>query len=138
MDLAVSHAVLRRVSGGELATTLRVYCPRVPMVAFGRRDTHRPGFAAAAQACRNAGFTPAVLDDADVIRPLLSEVYRGLDLPLERASLGSVRAEAPGVDVDDLKCALLTAYAGNNQLEPGALDPDTLELAKRLLPDHQV
>ena len=60
MDLAVSHAVLRRVSRGELTTTLRVYRPRVPIVAFGRRDTHRPGFAAAVQACRDAGFTPVV------------------------------------------------------------------------------
>jgi octanoyl-[GcvH]:protein N-octanoyltransferase len=229
MDLAVSHAVLRRVSRGELTTTLRVYCPRVPMVAFGRRDTHRPGFAAAVQACRDAGFTPAVrgtggravaytgsalvpgqvtadlaaaghlharfreygeliaavlrdvgvdarageycpgaqsvnargqvklagtaqrlfrdawmfsavviLDDAGVIRPLLSEVYRSLGLPFEHASVGSVRAEAPGVDVGDLERALLTAYAGGDPLEPSALDPDTLELAKQLLPGHQV
>jgi octanoyl-[GcvH]:protein N-octanoyltransferase len=233
MDLAVSHAVLRRVSRGELTTTLRVYRPRVPIVAFGRRDTHRPGFAAAVQACRDAGFTPAVrgtggravaytgsalvldqvtadlaatehlharfreygeliaavlrdvgvdarvgevpgeycpgaqsvnardqvklvgtaqrlvrdawmfsavviLNDADVIRPLLSEVYRSLDLPFEDASVGSVRAEAPDADVDDLERALLTAYAGGDPLEPSALDPDTLELAKQLLPDHQV
>jgi lipoate-protein ligase A len=233
MDLAVSHAVLRRVSRGELTTTLRVYRPRVPMVAFGRRDTHRPGFAAAVQACRDAGFTPAVrgtggravaytgsalvldqvtadrgatehlrarfreygeliaavlrdvgvdarvgevpgeycpgaesvnargqvklagtaqrlirdawmfsavviLDDAEVIRPLLSEVYRSLDLPFGHASVGSVRAEVPDVDADDLERALMTAYAGGDSLDPGALDPGTLELAKQLLPDHQV
>jgi octanoyl-[GcvH]:protein N-octanoyltransferase len=233
IDLAVSHAVLRRVSRGELSTTLRAYRPTDPMVVFGRLDTRRPGFTDAVRACRDAGFTPAIrgtggravaytdaalvldqvtadtagpeqiharfraygdliaavlrdvgvdarvgevpgeycpgaqsinargrvklvgtaqrlirdawmfsavviLDDADLIRPLLARVYRSLDLPFDPASVGSVLSEAPGVDIDDLERALLRAYAGGSPLERATIDPDTLDLAKRLLPDHEV
>jgi octanoyl-[GcvH]:protein N-octanoyltransferase len=60
MDVAVSHALLRRVSRGEIAATLRVLRPATNMVAFGRRDTNRPGFEAAAAACREAGYLPVV------------------------------------------------------------------------------
>lgn len=42
--------------GGPL---LRLYRPE-PTVAFGQRDERMPGFAAAAQACREEGFTPLV------------------------------------------------------------------------------
>ena len=38
---------------------IRVYVPR-PTVAFGQRDARLPGFKAAAQACRDHGFVPAV------------------------------------------------------------------------------
>lgn len=59
MEMAISHALLRRASRGEIGALLRVFRP-TPMVAFGRRDTHRPGFPAAAAACRAAGFVPLV------------------------------------------------------------------------------
>lgn len=59
LEMAVSHALLRRASRGESDSLLRVFRP-TRMVAFGRRDTNRPGFPAAAQACRDAGFTPVV------------------------------------------------------------------------------
>ncbi|MGX6606082.1 lipoate--protein ligase family protein [Micromonosporaceae bacterium Da 78-11] len=232
MDLAVSHALLRRVSRGEVPTTLRVHRPRRPMVVFGRRDTHRPGFAAAVQVCRDAGFGPAVrgtggravaytgsalvldqvtadpaaaeqmqvrfqeygdriaavlrgigvdarvgevpgeycpgaqsvnargtvklvgtaqrvvrdawmfssvviLDDAEVLAPLLAAVYQRLDLPFDPVSVGSVRAEAPDHDGDDLEKALLTGYAAGVPLTSEPLDPETLALARQLLPDHQ-
>ncbi|WP_157551181.1 lipoate--protein ligase family protein [Nocardioides jensenii] len=59
LEMAATHALLRRASRGEIDAALRVFRP-TPMVAFGRRDTNRPGFPAAAQACRDAGFTPVV------------------------------------------------------------------------------
>ncbi|KQZ75814.1 biotin/lipoate A/B protein ligase family protein [Nocardioides sp. Root151] len=59
LEMAASHALLRRASRGEIDAALRVFRPTT-MVAFGRRDTNRPGFPAAAQACRDAGFTPVV------------------------------------------------------------------------------
>lgn len=58
-EMAATHALLRRASRGELDSALRVFRPS-RMVAFGRRDTNRPGFAAAAKACRDAGFVPVV------------------------------------------------------------------------------
>lgn len=59
-QMALTGALLRRVSRGELTDTLRVFRPSQPMVAFGRRDTRLPGFPAAARLCREAGFVPVV------------------------------------------------------------------------------
>lgn len=59
LEMAATHALLRQASRGEAGAALRVWAP-TPMVAFGRRDTNRPGFPTAAAACREAGFTPVV------------------------------------------------------------------------------
>ncbi len=57
MDTAVSHAILRRVSAGELPETLRLHRPG-PIVAFGPRDRVAPGFAPAVAAARARRFAP--------------------------------------------------------------------------------
>jgi octanoyl-[GcvH]:protein N-octanoyltransferase len=59
LDVAVSHALLRRVARGEIETTVRLYRP-APTLAFGRLDALRPGFAEAGDAARDAGFQPIV------------------------------------------------------------------------------
>ncbi|HET6985693.1 MAG TPA: lipoate--protein ligase, partial [Kribbella sp.] len=58
LELAVGHALVRRMSAGDVAEALRVYRPSAPVVAFGRRDTRLPGFGAAVRAARAAGFEP--------------------------------------------------------------------------------
>jgi octanoyl-[GcvH]:protein N-octanoyltransferase len=58
-DMAVSHALLRRVAAGELPPTLRLYRP-ARAVAFGRLDALRPGFGAAVEAARARGFEPVL------------------------------------------------------------------------------
>lgn len=58
-DLDFALELLRRVKTGAEGPLLRLYRP-APTVAFGQRDTHLPGFAAAAQACRDLGFEPLV------------------------------------------------------------------------------
>ncbi|TDD59643.1 lipoate--protein ligase [Kribbella antibiotica] len=60
LELAVAHALVRRASDGYLDEALRIYRPAAPVVVFGRRDTRLPGFAAAVQAARDAGFEPLV------------------------------------------------------------------------------
>jgi octanoyl-[GcvH]:protein N-octanoyltransferase len=60
LELAVGHALVRRVSDGQVMEALRVYRPAAPVVVFGRRDTRLPGFAAAVRAARAAGFEPLV------------------------------------------------------------------------------
>jgi lipoate-protein ligase A len=60
VELAVGHALVRRVSAGEVDEALRVYRPSGPAVVFGRRDTRLPGFGAAVRAARAAGFEPLV------------------------------------------------------------------------------
>jgi lipoate-protein ligase A len=230
VELAVGHALVRRVSDGELTEALRVYRPTRPVVVFGRRDTRLKGFPAAVGAARAAGFEPLVravggrpvayttealvvdhvkheklapegmetrfkefgLMYADVLqtlgidarvgavpgeycpgaqsvnargvvklvgtgqrvvrngwlfsalvvvgddarlRPLLSDVYRYLELPFDPASVGSLSTEVPGLIVDNVERRLLNAY-GATSSQP--LDDATLELAVSLAGDHRV
>ena len=59
LEVAVSHALIERVDARTLGPVLRVYRP-APTLAFGRLDTLRPGFPAAAAAARAHGFEPVV------------------------------------------------------------------------------
>jgi lipoate-protein ligase A len=47
--------LLERVAAGELPDTVRLARPGA-MVAFGKQDTHEPGYAAAVRAAREGGF----------------------------------------------------------------------------------
>jgi lipoate-protein ligase A len=58
-EIAVAAALLHAVAGGGRGPVLRCYRP-LPTVAFGRRDSFLPGFAAAAAAARRHGFTPVI------------------------------------------------------------------------------
>ncbi len=55
LDTAVSSILLRRVSDGRYPEALRVYRPG-PVVAFGPKDRHEPGYAEAVAAARDRGF----------------------------------------------------------------------------------
>ena len=59
LDMAVSHALLRRVAERARPAAVRVYEPG-PTVAFSRLDSHAEGFAAACDAARAHGFAPVV------------------------------------------------------------------------------
>ncbi|MFL5860495.1 MAG: lipoyl protein ligase domain-containing protein [Solirubrobacteraceae bacterium] len=59
LDLALAPALLARVASGGRAPLVRVYRPW-PTVAFGRRDSFLPGFAPAAAAATDHGFSPAI------------------------------------------------------------------------------
>jgi len=54
-DTALSHALLRRASRGQVGETLRVSIP-ARMVAFGRQDMSSTGYQAAAVAARERGY----------------------------------------------------------------------------------
>ena len=55
LSTAVSRTILRRVAAGELPPTIRIHRPGNE-VAFGRQDLASPGYEAAAEAARAAGF----------------------------------------------------------------------------------
>src|SRR5215208_4158812 len=55
LSTAISRTILRRVAAGELAPTVRIHRPG-DEVAFGRQDLASPGYQAAAEAARGAGF----------------------------------------------------------------------------------
>jgi lipoate-protein ligase A len=59
LEIAVTTALLEQVARGERGPTLRCYRPR-PTVAFGRRDSFLPGFAAAVTAADRHGFAPVI------------------------------------------------------------------------------
>ncbi|MDA0181190.1 hypothetical protein OJ997_12860 [Solirubrobacter phytolaccae] len=59
LELAISHALLTRVSKGELGSTLRVYRPRAT-VAFGKLDRLSPGYEAAVRAAERHGYEPVL------------------------------------------------------------------------------
>ena len=56
---AVSEAILMRVAGGELPSTLRLHRPGREL-AFSKQDRAAPGFESAVRAARAAGFEPVV------------------------------------------------------------------------------
>jgi lipoate-protein ligase A len=58
-EISRSHALMLRVAAGELPSALRMYRP-APTVAFGKLDTLRPGYAAAAEAARRHGYEPVL------------------------------------------------------------------------------
>jgi lipoate-protein ligase A len=55
LDAAISRALMLRAAAGELPATLRISRPG-PSVAFGKRDVVSPGYGAAVEAARSAGF----------------------------------------------------------------------------------
>jgi lipoate-protein ligase A len=55
LSTAISRTILRRVAAGELPPTIRIHRPGNE-VAFGRQDIASPGYEAAAEAARTAGF----------------------------------------------------------------------------------
>jgi lipoate-protein ligase A len=57
LGTAVSRAILTRVAADELPATMRVHRP-AREVAFGRQDVAAPGYPAAREAARAAGFAP--------------------------------------------------------------------------------
>jgi lipoate-protein ligase A len=56
---AVSEAILSRVAGGELPSTLRLHRPAREL-AFSKQDRAAPGFEAAVRAARMAGSEPVL------------------------------------------------------------------------------
>lgn len=87
---------------------------------------------------RGAWLFSAVLvfDGAEVLRPLLGEVYEALDLPFSTRSVGSVAEEADGVSLDAVEEGVLTAYDERFGLASAELPAGLLEEAFELLPDH--
>lgn len=80
----------------------------------------------------------AIFDDAEILRPLLAEVYRALGLPFADDSVGSVAEEVPGLTLDAFERDLVDAYAGRFDLVPGELPEELRTRAKALADDHRV
>lgn len=131
-ELLTEHGVDARVGAvpGE-------YCPgaysvnargRVKLVGTAQRILRRAWLFSAV----------AVFDGAGVLRPLLTEVYRALELDFDTESVGSVRAEAPTLDLDSFERELLGEYDRRFGLARAILDDSILREAHELVADHRL
>jgi octanoyl-[GcvH]:protein N-octanoyltransferase len=78
-----------------------------------------------------------VAEHAELVRDPLVPVYEALGLEWDPASAGSVADEAPGMDFDQVVAAIRAEYAREYDLVEAELDADTLDLARRLAPEHR-
>jgi lipoate-protein ligase A len=88
---------------------------------------------------RGAWLFSAVLvfDDADLLRPLLAEIYRSLELPFDPTSVGALRQENPALTLEKVTDAVVAAYAERTGLAPASLSPDLLDAAAARLHEHR-
>jgi octanoyl-[GcvH]:protein N-octanoyltransferase len=78
-----------------------------------------------------------VASDSALLRSALEPVYEALGLEWDPATAASVEDEAPGVRLDDVEEALLTALRTRYELVEGELDQATLDLAAELEAGHR-
>ena len=80
----------------------------------------------------------AIVDDTQVLQPLLAKIYDDLGMPFRADSVGSVADEAPGISLHRLEQAVLAAYRERGDLAPAQLDDQLLLTAGTLLNNHRV
>jgi octanoyl-[GcvH]:protein N-octanoyltransferase len=78
-----------------------------------------------------------VVADAGRIRDALVPVYAALDLEWRPETTGSLADEDPSITWDRACAALETEYAAAHDLQPAELDDETLDMARRLAPEHR-
>jgi lipoate-protein ligase A len=77
-----------------------------------------------------------VVGGSDRVRDVLVPVYEALGLSFDPATAGSVGDELPSVGLDEVESALMEELSRGYDVIEGRLDPETLELAQRLAPEH--
>ncbi|MEJ7788391.1 MAG: hypothetical protein WKF29_00780 [Thermoleophilaceae bacterium] len=111
------------------------YCPGSHSVnARGERKLMGVGQRLISGAVHVGGVV--VVDCADRVRDILVPVYGSLGLAWSPDTTGSVAEERPGTAWDDVSEAIVAEYREAYDLEPAELDDATLELARRLAPEH--
>jgi octanoyl-[GcvH]:protein N-octanoyltransferase len=77
-----------------------------------------------------------VVGGSNRVRDVLVPVYEALGLSFDPATAGSVGDELPSVGLDEMESALMEELSRGYDVIEGRLDPETLELAQRLAPEH--
>lgn len=78
-----------------------------------------------------------VVAGADRVNAVLEPVYAALGMDWRPEATGSLADERPEVGWEDAAAALEAEYAALHELEPTALDEETLALAEQLTPEHR-
>ncbi|MDQ4049001.1 MAG: lipoate--protein ligase family protein, partial [Actinomycetota bacterium] len=111
------------------------YCPGAHSVnAGGERKLMGVGQRLVAGGAHIGGVV--VVDGAARVRDILLPVYAALGLDWRPDATGSVDEEAPGASWNRVAEAILQEYAARYELEAGALDDETLAMARKLAPTH--
>lgn len=111
------------------------YCPGAHSVnARGERKVMGVGQRLVAGGVHVGGVV--VVDGSSAVRDVLVPVYEALGLKWRPETTGSVADEAPGATWEAVRDAILAVYGERYELEPVELDAETLELARRLAPEH--
>ena len=113
----------RRGPGRVLPGRLQRQRPRP-----GQADRHRPAPRPRRRRCSAPRSSSAT---APGIRAVLTDVYAALEFDWTATTAGAVDEEVPGTTVDDVERAVIASFG---ELEPAALDVETLALAHRLEP----
>jgi octanoyl-[GcvH]:protein N-octanoyltransferase len=79
-----------------------------------------------------------VVEGAATLRAVLEDTYDALELDWNPETTGAVADEAPGVNVEDVRGALLSEYGRRYPLVPTAIDADALRRAGDLIERHRV
>jgi octanoyl-[GcvH]:protein N-octanoyltransferase len=114
------------------------YCPgRWSVNAAGARKLAGIGQRVVARGSHTGAVI--VVDGAERIREVLGPVYRALELDWDPGTVGAVEEEVEARDGlwEAVRDALLARYAERYELVPGAVDAETLRLARRLAADHR-
>lgn len=77
-----------------------------------------------------------VVSASQRVRDALGPVYEALGIDWDPETAGSVSEEAMGVDCDDVVRALLREFECDHDLEPAAIDSQTLSCAEELEAAH--
>jgi octanoyl-[GcvH]:protein N-octanoyltransferase len=121
----------------ELGPVPGEYCPG----EFSINDGHGHKLVGTAQRLVRGGWlfgTVILVADPEPVREVLITVYDALGLDWDPATVGAVETTVPGVTVDQVKSALLAAYAGLGQLVPGELSGDVIGLARSRFDRHRL
>jgi len=111
------------------------YCPGAHSVnARGERKVMGVGQRLVAGGVHVGGVV--VVDRAADVRDVLVPVYAALGLDWRPETTGSVAEEVPGTTWYAVREAMLAGYRERYELQPVELDHETLELARRLAPEH--
>jgi octanoyl-[GcvH]:protein N-octanoyltransferase len=77
-----------------------------------------------------------VAEGAERVNEILLPVYQAMGLEWRPEATGAVAEEVPGVGFEDVSRAVRDAFAREYDLVSSELDEETLELARRLAPEH--
>ncbi len=77
-----------------------------------------------------------VVEGAERVNEILLPVYEAMGLEWRPEATGAVADEVPGVGFEDVSNALRDAFAREYDLVASELDEETLDLARRLAPEH--